>query len=296
MNAIDLDINNYDLNDLYNLFNIHDHELNYESMKEAKKIVLKMHPDKSKLDSSYFLFFSNAYKKLHAIYEFQNKSSKKKIDNSEYFEDHKKEALNHLFEQNKKLEDPKQFSKWFNEQFEKHKVENEEEMGYGEWLKTNEGLYETGSVSQASLHTEFEKQKKKIQTVSKYMGLTDPFASTLGGTLLGKNDNFSSGLFNDGLQYQDLRQAHIETIIPITQEDYQNIPKFKSEQEYKLYRDRQNITPVSEQQAIKYLRERDKKTEEDSAHLAYYYAKQNEEHSKKNNDFWSSIKYLQYDR
>jgi len=291
--AIDLDINNYDLNDLYNLFNIYDHELNYQSMKEAKKIVLKMHPDKSQLDSKYFLFFSNAYKKLYAIYEFQNKSSKKKIDTSEYFEEDKKDALNQLFQNNKKLEDPKQFSKWFNEQFEKHKLENEEDSGYGEWLKTNEGLYETGSVSQASLHTEFEKQKKKIQTVTKYTGLSDPFASTLGGTLLGKNDNFSSGLFNDGLQYQDLRQAHVETIIPITQEDYHNMPKFNSEQEYKMHRDHQDITPINEQQGIQYLRERDKRTEEESAHLAYYYAKQSEENSKKNNQFWSGIKYLQ---
>ena len=293
MNNLDLDINNYDLEDLYTLFNIQDHELSYESMKEAKKIVLKTHPDKSKLDSKYFLFFSNAYKKLYAIYEFQNKSNKKQIDQSEYFEEDKKNALNYLFQKNDKLKDPKHFSKWFNEQFEKHKLENEEENGYGDWLKSNEGLYDTKTIAPSALHEEFEKQKKQIKTVVKYNGLSDPFASTLGGSILGKNDDFSSGLFNDGLQYQDLRQAHVETIIPVTQEDYQNMPKFHSEQEYKLYRDKQNIVPVSEKQAIEYLRQKDKKTEEESANLAYYYAKKSEEHSKRNNDFWSSIKYLQ---
>ena len=36
-----------------------------------------MHPDKSHLDSKYFLFFSKAYKRLYSIYDFQNKSSNK---------------------------------------------------------------------------------------------------------------------------------------------------------------------------------------------------------------------------
>ena len=296
MNNIDLDINNYELTDLYTLFNIPNNELTYETMKEAKKIVLKVHPDKSKLDSKYFLFFSNSYKKLHGIYEFQNKSSLKKIDKNEYFEEDKKEALNFMFKKNKELKDPKHFSKWFNEQFEKHKLENDDDTGYGDWLKSSEGIYNTESVSQSSLNEAFEKQKQKIQTVNKYTGINDPFASTLGGCLLGQNNDFSSGLFNDGLQYQDLRQAHIETIIPVTQQDYQNIPKFKSEQEYKAYRDRQDITPVSEQESLSYLRDRDKNKEEESARLAYYYAKQSEEHNKKNTQFWSNIKYLESNR
>ena len=37
MNNIDLDINNYELTDLYTLFNIPNNELTYETMKEAKK-------------------------------------------------------------------------------------------------------------------------------------------------------------------------------------------------------------------------------------------------------------------
>ena len=70
---LDLDISNYELKDIYNLFNIKNNSLTTEAMKDAKHIVLKMHPDKSKLDSKYFLFFSAAYKKLYSIYEFQNK-------------------------------------------------------------------------------------------------------------------------------------------------------------------------------------------------------------------------------
>jgi hypothetical protein len=296
---LDLDINNYTLKDLFNLFHIDNYRINIEDLKHAKKMVLKMHPDKSKLDAKFFLFFSTAYKKLYSIYEFQNKNTNKKIvineyETNEYYKDENKNILNVLFDKNKELEDPKQFNKWFNQQFEKHKLNIEEEnKGYGEWLKGDEGIYNTNPVSMGTMHEEFEKQKRNIQAISVYNGINDPYASTLGGTLLGNsNDNFSSGLFDNSLQFQDLRQAHIETIIPICKEDYDNMPKYKSEQEYKSCRDRQDIKPIKEEEALKKLRYNENKIEEESAHLAFYYAKQAEEAEKKKNDFWSSLKQL----
>lgn len=73
---LDLDINNYSMDDIYNLFNIRNKaSLTMDVMKEAKKTVLKMHPDKSKMEAKYFLFFSSAYKMLYSIYEFQNKNN-----------------------------------------------------------------------------------------------------------------------------------------------------------------------------------------------------------------------------
>jgi hypothetical protein len=110
--------------------------------------------------------------------------------------------------------------------------------------------------------------------------------------LLGKNDDYSSCLFNNGLTYQDLKQAHLETVIPITQEDYQNIPKFRSEQEYKAYRDRQDVKPLDEKEALYKLRNSNKQMEEESANLAFYYAKQNEQALKQNKQFWAGLKQL----
>ena len=71
----DLDINNYDLNDILALFKI---QANFDEddLRAAKKIVLKTHPDKSGLASEYFLFYSKAYKVLFSIWEFKNKSKK----------------------------------------------------------------------------------------------------------------------------------------------------------------------------------------------------------------------------
>jgi len=289
---LDLDINNYTLKDLYNLFQINS-DLEEEQMKNAKKIVLKMHPDKSNLDAKYFLFFSTAYKKLYQIYEFQNKISKKSVDTREFYDKDKKTVLDSLFENNKKLKESDNFNKWFNDLFEKHKVEDTLSDGYGNWLKSDEGIFNTTSISNNSLNEEFEKHKQQVKTITVYNGITDPFSSCLGGSILGKTDNFSSGVFDSGaLSYQDIKQAHLETIIPITNDDYKNIKKFSSEQEYKLFRDNQNLSPLDEKNALSKLREDSNKLNMESANLAYYYAKQSEESKKQNNIFWSKLHQL----
>ena len=72
-------------------------------MKECKKLVLKSHPDKSRLDEKYFIFFSKAYNKLKGIYEFQNKIQiKKTVDSSEYYDSEQANILNNVFEQKKR--------------------------------------------------------------------------------------------------------------------------------------------------------------------------------------------------
>ena len=49
---LDLNIQNYNLNDLLNLFKLNTN-FTEEELKNAKKIVLKTHPDKSNLDKKY---------------------------------------------------------------------------------------------------------------------------------------------------------------------------------------------------------------------------------------------------
>ena len=58
MESLDLDIDNYDLLDILKLFKIQYH-FTEQDLKNVKKSVLKTHPDKSKLDKKYFLFFES---------------------------------------------------------------------------------------------------------------------------------------------------------------------------------------------------------------------------------------------
>jgi hypothetical protein len=129
---LDLNIENYSRDELFKLFGVSNISLTESVMKECKKLVLKSHPDKCRLDEKYFIFFSKAYNKLKTIYEFQNKIQiKKTADTNEYFDSNQADILNNVFEQKKDLKDPKNFNSWFNQQFDKHKLEDPNENGYG---------------------------------------------------------------------------------------------------------------------------------------------------------------------
>jgi len=290
---LDLNLDNYSRVDLYKLFGLKNLTLSDDNMRESKKIVLKTHPDKSHLEPKFFLFFSKAYKKLYSIYEFQNRSSTKTIKKTEYsFDDDKTATLDNLFEKKKELKDPQNFQKWFNEEFDKHKLEDVNENGYGSWLKSDEGINDVGQINKADINSTFEKQKKQLQSVVVYNGVNELTAPAFtGSSLIGKTDNYSSS-FGSNSGYTDLRQAYIETIIPVTEDDYNKMPKFKNVNEYKNHRENEKATPLSTQDSIKQLYQRNKDVEEESAALAYHYAKEAEKAKKNQDSFWSGLKQL----
>ena len=289
LNSLDLDLDNYSLDDLYHLFNINGNILNDETMKLAKQIVLKMHPDKSQLDSKYFLFFSKAYKRLYGIYEFQNKSSKKKMDKEDYFNESNKTILDNMFDKNKEFKDSKNFNSWFNEAFEKGRLENPTEQGYGDWLKSDEGFISVNeNVTKGNMNDVFEQKKKQIQSLTLYTGVTDMVSSSFGGSLLDGGNDYSSD------NYTDLKQAYTETLIPVTQEDYNNMQKFNNVSEYKAHRERVDVTPLSKEDAERKLLQQQQDHDKHSAALAFKYAKESEKAKEKQNGFWSDLKQIMW--
>ena len=297
LNNLDLELDHYSLEDLYKLFNIPDQELSEPVLKNAKQIVYKMHPDKSQLDPKYFRFFSAAYKRIHGIFEFQNKSLNKRlatIDN-DYYDESNKNVLNNLFETNKGLKDPKNFNSWFNEKFEKHNKdileEDDSSKGYGDWLKSDQGLYSVDeNITKANMNDAFERQKKQIQSLTVYQGISDSFSSFSGSLLGEQGDNFTGS--NGGLGYTDLRQAHIESVIPVTQEDYERMPKYKNVNEYKASRDNSNVTPLTKHEAEQMLLKQGKDLEQQSAALAYKYAQQSERSRQNSQSFFTDIRQI----
>ena len=285
INTLDLDLENYSLNDIYNLFNISS-ELSEETLKSAKQIVLKMHPDKSHLDPKYFIFFSKAYKRLYGIYEFQNKSLKKQQHNEDYFDESNKNVLDKMFE-NENMKDKKNFNNWFNKAFEKHRLDNPSENGHGDWLKSDDGFISINdNVTKQNMNDIFEEKKKQIQTITVYSGVSDMLSSTLGGSLLDEGGNFSTET------YTDLRQAYTETLIPVTTDDYNKIQKFNNVSEYKKHREQVDITPISKEESERNLFLKKQKNEEYSSALAFKYAKESEKVKEKQNNFWSEIKQI----
>ena len=288
---MDLDINNYNLDDILNLFKI---PVNFTEshLKMAKQIVLKTHPDKSGLPSKYFLFYSKAYKTLYYIYTFKNKAGNK--ENTEYSvetSESQTKILDLFFERNAKIKDPKEFNKWFNEQFDQLKDSDASKDGYGDWLKSDTDIYaqETGSTNE---QINKYKQQSKSKSLIHYNGINDTI-STFGGSILGDSTdaNFSSNMFS-GLAYQDIKQAHTETVLPVSDEDYAAVKKFNNVDEYSRYRNEQPLTPLMEAESLYMLNKQQKEDEVMTTNRAYYYAKQQEEAAKKNVFFWGKLQTL----
>ena len=262
----DLNIDNYTMDDIYHLFKIKNNGkneknvnipnfLDEETMKRAKRVVLLTHPDKSRLDAKYFLFYCKAYKKLYAMYEFANKS-RQSTEYKDVLNDmnepepmHKKSNPNNSNPNNVK---ETSFHHWFNEQFEKNYLKDEEEeTGYEEWYKSEPVNIDSD--------IDIESHKRRVQAVTVYKGYDKTCVNTsFGGKLINgnnKTDNFSSSKLFDAFHFTDLKQAYEESVIPVTDEDYQKIPKYRNVDEYKRTRENmhQHIQQMSEKDALIFL-------------------------------------------
>ena len=291
---LDLDIDNYDLDDILRLFKL-PQNFDETGLKQAKQLVLKTHPDKSQLSSKYFLFYSKAYKVLLSIWKFKNQAIKDLAnENTDYSvdtEEGQKIVLDTFLEKNDKFKNPGDFNRWFNNEFEKAKIQSDNDTGYGEWLQSNENIDEEKRISYAQMKDEFQKKKQQVRSLVVHKDYTDVY---YGGTIssseiIGQGDEgFNSGLFSN-LNYQDLKQAHVESVIPVSEEDYQRLPKFKTLEEYSAHRNRQEVKPLSEIQAQEYLNQRKQTGEVEASSRAYQLARQTEEAEKKNKTFWKNL-------
>lgn len=257
--TLDLDITKYSLEDILYLFNLsclQGETLTEEKMKQAKKLMLKAHPDKSRLEPKYFLFLMKAYKHLNYIYTLQNKVNNdinvfnevKNDDNPELCKRHDLFFLNddpffveYENEQKKsnnvktdELQNP--FSNFYDWLQKTEKInlwlewrdlkflENSNKNGYGEWLKSNDGLYEEPKPRPDKIdekwNNEFEKMRQNVNALAVYNNINKVTSNdTRGSALIDTTNNFTkSTIFNDNMSklgYTDIKEAFTECIIPI---------------------------------------------------------------------------------
>jgi hypothetical protein len=293
---MDLDITNYDYDDILKLFKL-SNQFTIEDLKKAKKQVLSSHPDKSGLDKSYFLFFSSAYKILFNIYNFREKhSSTTNLNNyNENYNAHKDEFNALLIQKVTSNKSSAQFNTWFNEQFESFKITNDYDAnGYGDWLTSkdeNNNEENEKCKDLNSLHKIIE-EKKQIARTQNLVIKKDvcEFNNTNYCDLTNsKPEDYSSGLFSK-FQYEDLKKAHNESLIPVTNEDITN--NYSSLEDIRTKRASQLLAPLKHDEAKSYLNKSKEDENNISASRAYSLFKQDELNKQKNDKFWSNLKRL----
>jgi hypothetical protein len=292
----DLDIENYSFEELLKLFELRD-DFNEYDLKNAKKVVLRIHPDKSGLPSEYFLFYSKAYKLIFHIWEFKNKSENKSYDGLWNIEDKKTimdgDMKDSIVDKNtiltNKLEKMgvNEFNNWFNGEFEKCKIKRDNENGYDDWMKSDEDVTQINELNQKN---NIELHKTRAKELIVYDGVHE-MPSGLGGYSelnSEKPNEFSSEPFSP-LSYQDLYTAHAIPVIPVSDSDYVEEDYRRSIDSYKKYSDNQVIKSHQNQKGEEYLNDQYKKNETLGSELAYRLAKEAEETEKKRSLFWSKL-------
>jgi len=288
MESVDLNIDNYDLRDLIGLFQIPFH-FTETHLKEAKKTVLKTHPDKSRLDKKFFLFFSKAYKYLLKIFQLRKGSNitNTEYDNQDTWEEENKILINNKISNLSQSE----YNKWFNDAFNNMKVKDEdEETGYGDWLKSEDGYIGKEAKSVSEMNEMINNKKRDLRGLVVYNEFNDTIQGNHFNLLRDQPENYGSSLF-DKLQFEDVKKAHTESVVPVTHEDYTNKTKYNSIDE--LNRDRTTTMLDSTKHLANHNQQlSSNKHDEESENInrAYKLMKQDEQITSSYNKFWSDLK------
>ena len=292
MEHLDLNINNYNLKDILDLFKLPSN-FDESQLKMAKLTALKTHPDKSGLNPEIFRFFLKAYNVLVKIYKFRRRSESDlenvSYDKSDTYIDKNEKLLDKI--KNKPVE---QFNDWFNEIFEKVNA-GEEMRGHGDWLSSDQGLVQEQAKNLSDFGRVFNKTKENLKQVVIYDSVQDSMTNSFGSMLNGNEEQiFSSNIFsNSKLKFEDVKVAHTETVVPVSESDFHKIPKFNSVDEYQRHRSSNMPNMLSKEESRNILNKRNVENENLATNRAYELLKQEERNSEKNKNWWKYVALLE---
>ena len=106
-----------------------------------------------------------------------------------------------------------------------------------------------------------------------------------------KPSYYESDLFSS-LQYDDLKKAHTETVVPVTDQDYLDKPQFNSVNHLREFREKNTANPLSLQQSNKFLEKNKKLSDQKDVERAYKLLKQDQIVNEINKKWWGNLKQI----
>lgn len=188
-----------------------------------------------------------------------------------------------------------EFNKWFNEKFDQYRLKDDEaETGYDTWFRGNADTTNTNTSnddngeggSWADKVAQLNQRKQELRNKYALVQRQElEYASDYGMGGGGGYDltrerpqEYSSGIFGN-FRYEDLKKAHTETVIPVTEEDFYKTKRFNNVNELQTFRDqsRRDLhrqTSKAEQEQI--YQQTKLRQEEEDTRRAFILAKQDE--------------------
>lgn len=288
MSTHNLDINMYSFKDILNLFDITG-DVEIEDLKRAKKKVLMLHPDKSKLPADYFLFYKKAYEIIYYFYEDKVKQSKI-VPNEEvkYSAMNESEQMKNQMNEVMKNMKAQEFHQKFNTMFEKNMMVKPDESK-NEWFRSEAPQFDlSSSTTKENMASRFDQIKQQNKLV-KYNGVK---TLNQGGTSLydEETDEYINCDPFSKLKFDDLRKVHKdETVIAVSEKDFNNVQTYHSVDQLQRVRKQDSLNPMEKTQAEKMMEIRRKEKEELIRQKQYQSTLQTMENEKKNQSILASF-------
>jgi len=295
-----LNIAMYSFKEILALFKL-SYDFDIEGLKYAKSKVLRMHPDKSRLPSEYFLFYKKAFDVLVQYFQENQKTTKEVPKTEQVYvppESSRDEHADAFFRKqaNMKMKDDakqKEFSKQFHQFFEENMVRKPENQR-NEWFQHNDPLYTfdaPGSSKNIGQAMETIKTTARQTSMIQYKGVQELGASTTNTTNRyfddeeeDPNEYICSDPFSK-LKFEDLRKVHRDqTVFAVSEQDLANVQQYTSVDHLTRERGLQNQTavPMEETAAVRMMREQEEAMKKRAAERQHAANLRSMEYEKKN--------------
>lgn len=254
-----LNIQMYKFSELLELF-----QLNYnstiEELKDARKIVLKMHPDKSRLPGDYFLFYKKAFEIVVDYFREQQKTQKQVPTTEQLYTPLESKMGDETDQQIAanigKVMKQGNFNKQFNQLYEENMAKKPDESRNA-WFKNNDPLFEfDGPKSAKDIARSIEQVKMKTAAMVAYQGVQEMNSVGTGAKYFDEDEEngedanryISCDPFSK-LKFDDLRKVHKDqTVFAVSETDYAKMDRYGNMEQLTQLRS-ESVQPMDQKTA-----------------------------------------------
>jgi len=285
------------------LFELDSYDISIENLKVAKRKVLMLHPDKSKLDAKYFLFYKKAFDVIVQFYDNQNRQNRSiQPKDVAYDPDYNSQDTNTTKQITKNVQEmnSENFQDKFNELFEANQMGARPNTERNEWFQQEKSAYDVPQekMSKQDMNDNFQRIKDKSNGLINYSGVQSLNQDSGTNNSFYDDDDFQDKYMTSDpfskLKFDDLRKVHRDqSVLAVSEKDINNIQTYKSVEEFNRARSEHSYDPIEKQHADRLLQEQEKAMQQRMMRKEYQSKLQTEQYAEKNKDVMASFLLLQ---
>jgi hypothetical protein len=298
-----LTIQSYSLDEIMGLFDLDSYDISIENLKVAKKKVLMLHPDKSKLDAKYFLFYKKAFDIIVQFFDNQNRQNRsiqpKDVAYEPNYNDQDTNTTKQITKNVQEMKSEK-FQEKFNELFEANQMGVRPNTERNEWFQQEKSAYDVPQekMSKQAMNDNFQRIKKQNNGLIQYNGVQSLNQDSATSNNFYDDDDFQDKYMTSDpfskLKFDDLRKVHRDqSVLAVSEQDINNIKTYGSVEEFNRARSEHSYEPLEKQHADRLLQEQEKAMQQRMMRKEYQSKLQTEQYAEKNKDVMASFLLLQ---